>query len=110
MRRSRVIALVLAAFIAGSTATGYAANSGVMQTLWPGDNARFTNLDWTCQYIWGTVFGIPGANRGALCNRESTDGGIQTIVTGDYVVVRQCKVTAVNSVSCSDLFRHKRNP
>jgi hypothetical protein len=112
MRRSRVVAVAVAAFIAGSTATGYGANSGLIHTLWPGDSARVANLDWTCQYLTGDIdYGPYRTNRGLACNRESTYGGVQTLVTGNYVVVMMCQAVTPTYTNCGrELYRHKRNP
>ena len=73
-------------------------------TVWPGNDARFANLDWNCHYYT--------ARKGIDCGRESTDGGVQLEVTGEQLWVVRCKVTpASKPTDCTkNLLIAKRNP
>src|SRR4051794_40253975 len=89
-RRSRrqiaIAAMTVLAFVA--IAVPVAASRTLRQfTVWPGNDARFANLDWNCHYYT--------LKKGIQCGRESMEGGIRLEVTGDTITVMRCKIGTV---------------
>ena len=58
-------------------------------TVWPGNSARFANLDWNCEYLpaGSVTTKVPALT----CGRESTERGLRVSVTGDIAGLFTCQ-------------------
>ena len=89
------VAIPLASSTRHTTAATY--------TVWPGNAARFANIDWSCNYQPA----IPqrGIGRAVVCRRESTNTGVSLTLTGDFLRVFKCRHN-----DCLKVLEQPRNP
>jgi hypothetical protein len=85
-------------------------------TVWPGNSARFANMDWNCDY--SAEFTAKKQGGGSMlvpaqiqCVRESTARGLRFTVTGDDIDVARCGGgSGTNIAWCQRLFSRARRP
>ena len=67
------------------------ASSGHSQrqfTVWPGNSARFANMDWSCDYQAGQQGSVRNPPV-VVCGRESTNRGVMVFVDGLRITVQR---------------------
>ena len=108
-RRRRDLTLVavtaLASFAVAVPLTSGSSGTGKRQfTIWPGNSARFANMDWNCDHFAGNQ--TTTGKTALSCARESTFRGIRMSLTGDALKVFRC----LSASSCQLLLNARRSP
>jgi hypothetical protein len=93
-RRDLALVVTTAAVCFGIAVPLTSASSSQPQTqftVWPGNSARYANMDWSCDY--SAEFKTKDGTRVAAqinCARESTPRGLRVTITGDHIGVDKC--------------------
>jgi hypothetical protein len=79
-------------------------SSGRQFTVWPGNAARFANMDWVCDYLTGAETTTHSA--AISCHRESTLRGIRLGLTGNELRIFRC----ASASACRIVMAAQRTP